>query len=511
MPFIGKQSTSNSQITNYTTTVGSGGQTNFTVIIEGGDETHVYLNGVLLKETTDYTVSSTQVSLVSPAVENDIVEIKVFRSFALVDAVKATGGTMTGELEVPTVKLSSNVIKASDGGSTITLDTSDNVTLAGNLKVKDGGTIGSASDADAITISSSGAVTLSSDFVPATPLSHRNMIINGAMEVSQRGTSFTTGSGYGDYTLDRFASAHTQTGKFTIDQVEDGPTGFKNSLKVTSSSAYSVGASEDFLIRHKIEGKNCIPFEQGTSNAKTVTLSFYVKSSLTGTFAVSFQNSAGNRHYIATYTISSANTWERKTISLTLDTSGTWLTTTGIGLTIAFSLGVGSNLDGTAGSWADGNKLSTSSSVDLISTNGATWFLTGVQLELGSVATPFEHKSYAEELRRCERYYHVISETNTNGKYIGMGWSYSANYFTWTYDIPLVMRSAPVVKNSTGSAFYYNYHTGSGINYTTVPAGTRTNRCVTFDFNSNGNYTAGNAGGMYIAHADAYIHLDSEL
>jgi len=141
MPFIGKQSTSNSQITNYTTTVGSGGQTNFTVVIEGGDETHVYLNGVLLKETTDYTVSSTQVSLVSPAVENDIVEIKVFRSFALVDAVRAsTGGTFSGDVTVPNLTLSSNVIKASDGGSTITLDTSDNVTIAG------GGTFGGTVD-----------------------------------------------------------------------------------------------------------------------------------------------------------------------------------------------------------------------------------------------------------------------------------------------------------------------------------------------------------------------------
>ena len=132
MPFIGKQSTSNSQITNYTTTVGSGGQTNFTVVIEGGDETHVYLNGVLLKETTDYTVSSTQVSLVSPTVENDIVEIKVFRSFALADAVRASdGGTFSGDVTVP------------------------------NLIVGDGGNIGSASDTNAISIASSGNVTLS--------------------------------------------------------------------------------------------------------------------------------------------------------------------------------------------------------------------------------------------------------------------------------------------------------------------------------------------------------------
>lgn len=132
MPFIGKQSTSNSQITNYTTTVGSGGQTNFTVVIEGGDETHVYLNGVLLKETTDYTVSSTQVSLVSAAVENDIVEIKVFRSFALVDAVRASdGGTFSGDVTVP------------------------------NLIIGDGGNIGSASDTDAIAIASDGGLTFS--------------------------------------------------------------------------------------------------------------------------------------------------------------------------------------------------------------------------------------------------------------------------------------------------------------------------------------------------------------
>jgi len=299
----------------------------------------------------------------------------------------------------------------------------------------------------------SGDITFSGDVVPSTPLSHRNLIINGAMQVSQRGTSFTTASGYGDYTLDRFTSAHTQTGKFTIAQVEDGPTGFKNSLKVTSSSAYTVGASEDFLIRHKIEGTNCIPLEQGTSNAKSVTLSFYVKSSLTGTFAVSFQNSANDRHYIATYTISSANTWERKTISLTLDTSGTWLTTTGIGLTIAFSLGVGSNLDGTAGAWAAGNKLSTSGSVDLVSTNGATWFLTGVQLELGDNATPFEHRSYADELHRSMRYFEQLMTSISTQDFLCSGFNYSASQPQGVIRFEVEKRATPTMGYTTGIAY----------------------------------------------------------
>ena len=189
MPFIGKQSTSNSQITNYTTTVGSGGQTNFTVVIEGGDETHVYLNGVLLKETTDYTVSSTQVSLVSAAVENDIVEIKVFRSFALVDAVKATGGIFTGDVTVPNLTLSSNVIKASDGGSTITLDTSDNVAIAGNVKV--GGNVIKASDGGStITLDTSDNVTVAGD-LKVSNVKHASSGSNN-LALASDGTTTTT-------------------------------------------------------------------------------------------------------------------------------------------------------------------------------------------------------------------------------------------------------------------------------------------------------------------------------
>jgi len=231
-----------------------------------------------------------------------------------------------------------------------------------------------------------------------------NYVINSDMEVSQRGTSFTTASGYGAYTLDRWMSGHTVTGKFSIAQVADAPTGFKHSLKATSASAYSAGTNEEFIIRQKIEGQNCISLALGTSSAKTVTLSFWVKSSLTGTFSGAFLNSAENRCYVFTYAISSASTWEKKEVTVALDTSGTWLTTNGIGLTLYFSLGAGSGLQATAGSWISTKDLTTSSSVNLVGTNAATWQITGVVLNEGSKAETFK-ESYAETLDKCLRYY----------------------------------------------------------------------------------------------------------
>ena len=413
MPFIGKQSTSNSQITNYTTTVGSGGQTNFTVVIEGGDETHVYLNGVLLKETTDYTVSSTQVSLVSPAVENDIVEIKVFRSFALADAVRATGGTFSGDVTVPNLTLSSNVIKASDGGSSLTLDTSDNLTVAGNLKVKDGGTIGSASDADAITISSSGVVTLSSDFVPATPLSHRNVIINGDMRVAQRATSATGKTTSGIYAVDRMAIGMENIGTYTLAQetLTSGGAynaGFKKAFRIDCTTADASPASGDSLFfQYKLEGQDLGVFRKGTSQARQFTLQFWVKSNKTGTGQVClFDNNS--RAVGKTYTISSANTWEYKTLTFPADTSGAFNDDNTKGLEIEWALDAGSDFQGGTlpATWGTSSNTFRSINDFALADNTANdWAITGIQLEAGSVATPFEMRFYGEELARCQRYH----------------------------------------------------------------------------------------------------------
>ena len=240
----------------------------------------------------------------------------------------------------------------------------------------------------------------------------RNRIINGDMRIDQRnaGASVATSSSVEVYTLDRWIAFYSATSKYTVQQNAGSvtpPTGFINYLGVTSSSAYSVGASERFCLIHKIEGFNLADLGWGTVDAKTVTLSFWVRSSLTGTFGGAFRNDAGNRSYPFTYNISSSNTWEYKVITLNGPTSGTFNITNGTGIQIWFGLGVGSSLSGTANSWANSDFSSATGAVSIVGTNGATFYITGVQLEEGSVATSFERRPFGLELALCQRYYEV--------------------------------------------------------------------------------------------------------
>jgi hypothetical protein len=232
----------------------------------------------------------------------------------------------------------------------------------------------------------------------ANGIGFRNRIINGDMRIDQRNAGASVTPSNADYTLDRYQSVLSAASKYSIQQVSDAPTGFVNSLRVTSSSAYAVPADEVFQIRQSIEGTNCSDLAFGSASAKTVTLSFWVRSSLTGTFGGRIQNSAGNRNYPFSYTISIADTWEYKTVTIAGDTTGTWLTTTGIGIQIRWSLGSGSDFQGTAGSWTASNISSVTGETQVVATSGATWFVTGVQLEVGSVATPFERRPYGTEL-----------------------------------------------------------------------------------------------------------------
>ena len=276
---------------------------------------------------------------------------------------------------------------------------------------------------------------------------NRNLIINGAMQVHQRGGTTTINDGQ-SYSLDRFQGFASAGGTYTITQDSDTPSGegFTNSLKVAVTSADSSLASGDYyVIDQRIEGNVLAQAAFGTSGAKAVTLSFFVRSSVTGSHGGSLSNSAANRSYPYTYTVSSANTWEYKTITIPGDTAGTWLTTTGIGARLYWGLGAGSTASGPAGAWAAAEYRTAASTVAPISTGSATWYITGVQLEVGSEPTPFEHRSFGDELRRCQRYFWRISGYDSAGIQYPAGanvaFSTSAAALTVIYPVP--MRGKP--------------------------------------------------------------------
>jgi len=244
---------------------------------------------------------------------------------------------------------------------------------------------------------------------PSTgPLSNRNKIINGAMVIDQRnaGAAVTpTGSGY---LLDRWTASLSQASKLTFEQSTDAPVGFKNSMKITVASSFTPAAGDFFNVAQVVEGNNVADLEWGTADALTATVSFYAKVSVAGSYAVTVWSGNGDRNY--TTDVALTTSWAKYTIVVDGLPSGTVNTGNGAGLRIAFDLGSGSNFQTTAGSWQTGNfGVNTTSSTKFVSqSNGATFFITGVQLEAGTVATPFEHRSFGQELALCERYFQKV-------------------------------------------------------------------------------------------------------
>jgi len=252
----------------------------------------------------------------------------------------------------------------------------------------------------------------------------RNRIINGAMVIDQRNAG-ASGTGNGNYPVDRWYYFGSQASKLTWQQNSGSvtpPTGFTNYLGAVSSSAYSITSTDQFLFSQKIEGFNSSDLAWGTASAKSVTLSFWVYSSLTGTFGGSIQNSTALRCYPFSFSVSSANTWTYVSVVIPGDTSGTWLTTNGVGVIVNFSLGTGTSYSATANSWT-GTQFVTSvtGATSVVGTNGATFYITGVQLEVGSVATPFEREIYSTTLAKCQRYY----EKGANDGFVA-GYAYGA-------------------------------------------------------------------------------------
>jgi hypothetical protein len=253
----------------------------------------------------------------------------------------------------------------------------------------------------------------------------KNRLINGGMVLDQRNAGASVTPTDAQYCVDRWRAVASAASKFTVQQSTTAPDGFTNSLLLTSSSAYTPSTSEAFGILQLIEGFNCSDLMFGTATAKTITVSFWVRSSLTGTFGGFLTNASFNRAYPFTYTINSANTFEQKTVTIAGDTTGTWATNSSGCIGVGFSIGAGATLSATAGAWGAGTKLGATGQTQLISTSGATFYITGVQLEKGSTATSFDYRPYGTELQLCQRYLPAFTNGGTNG-YIGPVFIYSS-------------------------------------------------------------------------------------
>jgi len=332
----------------------------------------VYRNGARLGNADFTATNGTTITLASAATAGDLVTIEYYTLTSLTNALPLTGGTVTGSTTF---------------NSAVTIN---GAAVSGFTGMK-------------------------------------NRIINGNMVVDQRnaGSAVTINTAAYTYGLDRWSGFGQATdGVFTIQRSTVAPAGFINSLLTTVTTAdASIGASQYYLLRHAIEGFNAADLGWGAAGAATVTLSFWVRSSLTGSFSGSLTNSAYNRAYPFSFTINAANTFEQKTVTIAGDTSGTWLTDSGIGISVYFDLGSGSSNKGTANAWNAGGLTGVTGSVNLIATNGATFYITGVQLERGSNATSFEFIDYGRQLIQCQRYLYAIrgSLSLSNQASVGVG------------------------------------------------------------------------------------------
>jgi hypothetical protein len=331
------------------------------------------------------------------------------------------------------------------------------------------------------------------------------------MVIDQRnaGASVTLASG-GTYTVDRWQGYEDTDGVMTAQQNSSAPTGFINSLKLTTTTADSSLASTQFaLIQQAIEGLNVTDLAWGTASAATVTLSFWVRSSLTGTFGGSLRNNASSRSYPFTFTISVADTWEQKTVTIAGDTSGTWLTTNGIGIQVCFGLGVGSTYSGTAGAWAAAQYFSATGATSVIGTLNATFYITGVQFEKGSTATSFDYRPYGTELALCQRYYYRVGGVIP----LGSGWVITTTVADMFFPLPVSLRTAATSIEQSGTAADYKIeYAATAANCSSVPAfqvGSVNMAKIRFTVASG--LTVGQGAGTATVNSSGYIGISAEL
>ena len=341
----------------------------------------------------------------------------------------------------------------------------------------------------------------------------KNRIINGDMRISQRsGTSAVTVDGGAFYGVDRWKGEDGTDGAFTIQQTTTAPAGFNNSTKITITTAdTSLGATQYSYFGQVIEGYNFADLGWGTASAKSVTLSFWVQSSVTGTYTASFINESQNRSYPATFTISVANTWEYKTITVAGDTTGTWATTNEAGLKLYICMGTGSTYTGTGNAWASSLYFNATGSTNLIGTVNATFYITGVQLEVGSSATGYEYENYTSLLSKCQRYYWQQSGIASTVTAIGSGMVYSSNDIRCTVQNPVTMRTTPTIA-FTGSAFEYERAgTSRGTLSTLNSTGRSAESSVLYSGSGTTAGTSGDGAIWYLTNSGSNFGVSAEL
>jgi len=373
------------------------------------------------------------------------------------------------------------------------------------------------------TSASSDAVTLASDGTCTAkitnPRSFRNLIINGAGLINQRNVTGQPVSGYA-YGVDRLRGYNNGSARYDLTQATvTDLAGFSKAYKLevtTAQSTYS-GTTVSVGVETALEGQDIAHLNFGTSNAKNIIVSFYVKSSVTGSFACAvFNGNSIDRVNVKDFTISSANTWERKSVAFVGDTGGTWKTDNTQGLYVALA-SAGSDSDRaitTPGTWQGGGyKNRTTSSANIFATNGATMQFTGLQLEIDNgsgVATDFEHRSYGDELARCERYYQRLG--GGNAAYITTAFFYTASEVHAIVNLRTVMRATPSLVQTTGTNYYTIYADSTGHTFSGFDSITSASKWAVGMYESGQmGETSGYAGGLYSASSAATIDVSAEL
>ena len=369
---------------------------------------------------------------------------------------------------------------------------------------------------DAITTAADGTCSAKLTSVGGSGLSHRNLIINGAMNVAQRGTSQSNTGGISARSVDRFFAGNPSASAVqTFSQEVDGPAGFYNSAKATCTTALtSYGTGAQSKIEYRIEGLDLAHVQLGTSNAQTLSVSFYVKSNKTGNSAIGLINQNNDRSFVHQYTIASANTWQRVSFKVVGDTTGTWNKDTSVGMRMRWGTFGTDYQTGTFDAWQAGQKMATSNSpINFNSATGDYIQITGVQVELGDTVTSFEHRSFGEELRRCQRYFFNI--TGDNGSRSGIpGYANSTSSLRCMVQFPTPMRAIPTVSGSSTAMVFDSQDDSASFNCSSLTAGgapttsNPTQMCI--EANTSG-MTNGQGGQLEFRAANGFINFSAEL